>query len=132
MKILLAERDELERKGMKWLLLTNQVPIDDLKEASNEEECISLLAEWKPDIFVMELEMFQPNQRENLFRMVRNMRIQTVMHTSHKTFQAGEQAVKIKAEAMFVKPYVADEWLKALKQIIRNKRNIHRNEGKGL
>ncbi|TDK58113.1 AraC family transcriptional regulator [Bacillus salipaludis] len=129
MKILLAERDELERKGMKWLLLTNQVPIDELKETSSDEECMELLIEWKPDIFVMELEMFQPNQRENLFRTVRNMGIQTIMHTSHKTFQAAEQAVKIKAEALFVKPYVADEWLKAFKQIIRNQRNIPKNEG---
>ncbi|MFC4799485.1 helix-turn-helix domain-containing protein [Neobacillus sp. GCM10023253] len=129
MKILIAERDELERKGLKWLLLTNQVPIDELKEASNEEECMALLMEWKPDIFVMELEMFQPNQREHLFRMVRNLRIQTVMHTSHKTFQAAEQAVKMKAEALFVKPYVAEEWLKALKQMIRNHRNIPKKEG---
>ncbi|HWL24096.1 MAG TPA: helix-turn-helix domain-containing protein [Ureibacillus sp.] len=129
MKVLLAERDELERKGMKWLLLTNQVPIDELKETSSEEECRALLVEWKPDILVMELEMFQPNQRESLFRTVRNMRIQTIMHTSHKTFQAAEQAVKIKAEALFVKPYAIDEWLKALKQIIRNQRNIPKKEG---
>lgn len=117
MKILIAERDGLERKGIKWLLLSNQVLITQLKETDNEEECFDLLIDWKPDVVIIELEMFT-NSRKKLTNLLRELEIKTIVHTNHKTFEAAEQSLKMKAEALFIKPYETSEWLHTVKKVV--------------
>ncbi|HEY4552234.1 MAG TPA: helix-turn-helix domain-containing protein [Bacillaceae bacterium] len=117
MKILIAERDELERKGIRWLLLSNQVLITQLKETDNEEECLDLLIDWKPDVVIIELEMFT-HTRKKLTHLLRELEIKTIVHTTHKTFEAAEQSLRMKAEALFIKPYEINEWLHTLKKAV--------------
>ncbi|MCM3768153.1 AraC family transcriptional regulator [Neobacillus niacini] len=117
MKILIAERDELERKGIRWLLLSNQVLITQLKETDNEEECFDLLIDWKPDVVIVELEMFS-HTRKKLTYLLRELEIKTIVHTNHKTFEAADQSLKMKAEALFIKPYETSEWLRTVKKAV--------------
>jgi two-component system, response regulator YesN len=117
MKILIAERDELERKGIRWVLLSNQVLITQLKETDSEEEFFNLLFDWKPDLVIVELEMFT-HTRKKLTNLLRELEIKTIVHTNHKTFEAAEQSLKMKAEALFIKPYEINEWLHTVKKAV--------------
>ncbi|EGQ26266.1 helix-turn-helix domain-containing protein [Mammaliicoccus sciuri] len=119
MKILIAERDELERKGIRWVLLSNQILITQLKETDNEEECLDILFDWKPDILIVELEMLT-HSRKQLTNLLRELEIKTIVHTHHKTFEAAEQSLNMKAEALFIKPYDTNEWLHTMKNTVIN------------
>lgn len=121
MKILIAERDELERKGIRWVLLSNQILITQIQEVDNEKECLDILFDWKPDVVILELEMLNETRKEVTNLLVEE-KTKTIVHTNHKTFEAAAQALHMKAEALFVKPYETNEWLHTVKRVVNSKK----------
>lgn len=119
MKIVIADRDDLERKGIKWLLSTNQIPYQEVEEISGGVECLNTIISAPPDLLIVELEMFDNEQMEKLIRIVKMKHIACFVHTSQKTFYSAYQALNLKAEALFVKPLQTEEWIRVLRQFIR-------------
>ncbi|MEH7526515.1 AraC family transcriptional regulator [Bacillus sp. JJ1503] len=58
--------------------------------------------------------------RKKLTNLLRELEIKTIVHTNHKTFEAAEQSLKMKAEALFIKPYETTEWLHTVKKAMIN------------
>lgn len=122
MKILIAEQDDLERTGIRWLIYSNQIPCDEVIEVSeSNNECFSTINKELPDIAVIELELFDDEEIEKLSRIVIGSNIQVIVHTSRKTFLSAFHALQLKAEGLFVKPFSTEEWLKTVRQVIRTR-----------
>ncbi|MCM3709167.1 helix-turn-helix domain-containing protein [Sporosarcina luteola] len=121
MKILIAERDELERKGIRWVLSSNQIVITQLREVDNEKDCLDVLFDWKPDVIILELEMLNET-RKQVTNLLIEHKTKTVVHTNHKTFEAAAQALEMKAEALFIKPYDTNEWLHNVKRVVNSQK----------
>ncbi|MFS1511067.1 helix-turn-helix domain-containing protein [Chengkuizengella sp. SCS-71B] len=120
MKICLCIRDELERNGMKWLLSSNHIPYKHLIEATDSQPCLTLLSQHKVDLLIFELDLFSSEELANLRPLLKQNHTQTVVHTIHKTFDAAYASLLCKAEALFVKPYDTQTWIKTIRQMIKN------------
>ncbi|MDP5274837.1 AraC family transcriptional regulator [Chengkuizengella axinellae] len=123
MKICLCVKDELERNGMKWLLSSHHIPYKHLIEAADSDHCFSLLSKHKVDLLIFELDLFSSEELAKLRLLLKQNHTQTVIHTVHKTFDAANEALLCKAEALFVKPYDTEAWVKTIRQVVKNFKN---------
>ncbi|NDI34931.1 helix-turn-helix domain-containing protein [Chengkuizengella sediminis] len=119
MKICLCVRDELERNGMKWLLSSHHIPYKHLIEATDSQHCYLLLSQHKVDLLIFELDLFSSEELAKLRPLLKQNHTQTVIHTTHKTFDAAHEALLCKAEALFVKPYDTEAWIKTIRQLVK-------------
>ncbi|WP_160646080.1 helix-turn-helix domain-containing protein [Chengkuizengella marina] len=120
MKICLCVKDELERNGMKWLLSSHHIPYKHLIEATDSQHCFILLSQHKVDLLIFELDLFSSEELAKLRPLLIQNHTQTVIHTIHKTFDAAHESLLCKAEALFVKPYDTQTWIKTIRQMVKN------------
>lgn len=121
MKILIADRDELERKGIRWVLSSLQIVITQLSEVDNEKDFLDMLFDWKPDVIILEHEMLNET-RKQVTNLLLEQKTKIIIHTNHKTFEAAAQSLEMKAEALFIKPYDTNEWLHKVKRVMNSKK----------
>lgn len=122
MKYLIAERDDLERKGLRWLITSHQLPYSEMIEVREPERCIQHIQKKQPDVIVLELDMFTDDQLHFLENYFSQHDARLIAHTGRKTFDSAYRALKLCAGALFVKPFDTDEWIKTLRQLIRRTR----------
>ncbi|HWO76579.1 MAG TPA: helix-turn-helix domain-containing protein [Bacillus sp. (in: firmicutes)] len=108
-KLLIADRDENERVGIKWLVSSYSIPYEKIFLAGTALETIRFLEKEMPEVVCVELDMFQSDAWQELtFALNRYARYCIVM-TAEATFDRALQAIELHAYSFWLKPILPDE-----------------------
>ncbi|MET3696824.1 AraC family two component transcriptional regulator [Bacillus oleivorans] len=108
-KLLIADRDENERVGIKWLVSSYSIPYEEVFLARTALETIRILEKDMPEVVCVELDMFQSDAWQELqYALNRYARFCIVM-TAEATFERALQAIELHAYSFWLKPILPDE-----------------------
>ncbi|TWD94577.1 YesN/AraC family two-component response regulator [Neobacillus bataviensis] len=138
-KWLIADRDLNEREGLKWLLKTSSIPVDNIFLASNFQEFIMLFEQKNPDIVLMELDMIA-NEEWSTFRELIQIYGPILLLTSAEaTFEKARLAIDLQALDLMIKPFsttkVKTAYQSAARRLGKNKHehgSLHSNSNKDI
>lgn len=119
-KLLIAERDENERIGIKWLISSYSLPFEEVLLTNSFEDTIQMIENKVPDIVCMELDMIPKEQWGRWYETVRSFVKQLVLITAEATFERAMQAIEVQAVDLWVKPNSPNQIRKTLQQCLHS------------
>ncbi|WP_181347493.1 helix-turn-helix domain-containing protein [Thalassobacillus sp. CUG 92003] len=109
--ILIADRDDTERKGIRWLIQSYPNKFEVFYEASNVGELIHLVENKKPQVVCLELEMVPADYMLELQTLFINNGQTIICTTAEAIFERAVQAMDLFSVSLLIKP-VSPEQLK--------------------
>lgn len=129
LKLLIAEDEDIIRKGLcytiDWLGLGYVL----VGEAANGEEGVEKICEAKPDVVIADIMMPKLNGIEMIRKARQNVNFRSIILTSYAEFEYARQAIELKAYDYLMKP-VAVEELKSV--VTKLKDEIEKEQKKEL
>ncbi|GAA0316184.1 response regulator transcription factor [Bacillus carboniphilus] len=122
-KLLIADRDENERVGIKWLVSSYSIPYVSILLAGNIKETISLLEKEMPDVVCLELDMVRSESWNDLQYALNKYAQHVVVMTAEATFDRAMQAIQLHAYSFWLKPILPDEIRRVLQYCYKNVRD---------
>ncbi|MDQ0255783.1 YesN/AraC family two-component response regulator [Evansella vedderi] len=107
-KILIADRDNTERIGIRWFIESYHLPFKTIFDAKNMEEFLSIVEKEKPEVVYLELEMIPKQQLEKVIQLMRMYVQKVICITTEPVFERALQAIELEAISLFVKPVSPD------------------------
>ncbi|MCD5322352.1 MULTISPECIES: helix-turn-helix domain-containing protein [Pontibacillus] len=104
MKLLIADRDENERLGIRWLVTSSSLPFSTVLLASTVEETIAMLESERPDVVILELDMVPRNTFEDLKWRLGDYVQKVIVTTTEATFARAMEGIQLHVEQLLVKP----------------------------
>lgn len=113
MNLLIADRDQTERTGIKWLATTSRLGFTRIDEAEDVETLIQTIEQKTPDVLCVELEMIPPSHWELFIRCVNRYVRATIAVTAEAVFERAMQAIQLGARTLLVKPLSPEQLRRA-------------------
>lgn len=110
-KLLIVDRDQTERQGIKWFVQSYHLPFSMIYEAGSTEEATYVIQNYQPEVICLELEMIQDEAFANFAYLIKSHVQKVICLTTEPVFERALQAIEINAVALLVKP-VSPEYLK--------------------
>lgn len=117
-KILIANRDEFETKGIQWLIETSLSNVE-VMVANHLDITIKMLENEAPDILIYELEMGSNEILDPLKKAVKINQPIILSLTIEATFEASKKAIDLGTKELLLKPFSPQELVTKLQQIVR-------------
>ncbi|MBS4174727.1 helix-turn-helix domain-containing protein [Bacillus sp. FJAT-49736] len=114
-KILIADRDEFEAKGIQWLI-TSSISNADVLVAVHLDDTLLMLEKEQPDIFIYDMNI---GNMESIERLLNIMEPNLVCLTMEATYESAKKAIDLGAKSLLIKPFSPQELLKQINSIIR-------------
>ncbi|MGE8205795.1 helix-turn-helix domain-containing protein [Heyndrickxia sp. NPDC080065] len=115
-KILIANHDEFEAKGIQWLIESSISNVT-VKVASNLANAITDLENEQPDIFIYEMNI---GTDESLVKAIKINEPVIISLTMEATYGAAKKAIDIGTKFLLIKPFSPQELLNNINLIIRD------------
>lgn len=132
MKLLIADRDETERTGIKWLVNSYRLGFSHVHEAADIDTLIQLIESQVPEVLCVELEMIPVSSWETFVRTVHRY-VQTVIAmTTESVFERAMQAIQLHTVNLLLKPLSPDQLKQSLGRIVQKRSRmepLHRKNG---
>ncbi|MBL5834071.1 helix-turn-helix domain-containing protein [Heyndrickxia sporothermodurans] len=113
--LLIADKDEFEAKGMKWLIESSISNVN-VKLAHNLIDSVMILENEQPDIFIYETNI---GIGEELLKAIKINQPNIISITMEATFEAAKKAIDIGTKFLLIKPFSPQELLNNINLIIR-------------
>lgn len=113
--LLIADNDEFEAKGMKWLIESSVSNVN-VKLAHNLIDTIMVLENDRPDIFIYETNI---GMGEELLKAIKINQPTIISITMEATFEAAKKAIDIGTKCLLIKPFSPQELLNNINLFIR-------------
>lgn len=115
LKILIAEDEDIIRKGLAYTIDWLSIGYVLVGEAANGEEGIKKIKELKPDVVLADIMMPKVNGLEMIRRAREEVRFKSVILTSYAEFDYAKEAIELRAYDYLMKPVDVDK----LKEVMR-------------
>lgn len=127
LKILIAEDEDIIRKGLAYTIDWLSMGYVVAGEASNGEEGIERIRELRPDVVIADIMMPKVNGIEMIRRVKDEVRFKSIILTSYAEFEYAKQAIELQASEYLMKPVNVDvlmEVMIKLRQEIEQEREM--------
>jgi len=122
-KIVIADHDEFEAKGIQWLIESSISNVD-IKVGTNLIDTISLLEQMRPDIFIYDMNI---GSGESVERLLKIMEPALICITMEATYETAKKAIDMGANCLLIKPFSPQELLKQIQSLIRKHHQIQKS-----
>src|SRR5690606_33617396 len=102
--ILIADRDQTERFGIRWFIQSNRIHFDRVSEAGNLKDAVEYIKMYKPDVVCIELEMVPPQYMRDIALLLRQHARWTICLTAEPVYERALQAIEFHGRSLLVKP----------------------------
>lgn len=119
-KLLIADRDENERVGIKWLVSSYAIPYEKILLAGTLEQTIQLLEKEMPEVVCIEMDMVQSENWDQLKHVLYKYAHFVIVITAEATFDRAFQAIELHAYSLWLKPILPDEIKRVLQFCFKN------------
>jgi two-component system response regulator YesN len=109
LKVLIAEDEDIIRKGLAYTIDWLSIGYVLVGEAANGEEGIEKIKELKPDVVLADIMMPKVNGLEMIRRAREEVRFKSVILTSYAEFDYAKEAIELKAYDYLMKPVDVDK-----------------------
>ncbi|EWG10132.1 AraC family transcriptional regulator [Cytobacillus firmus] len=119
-KVLVANRDEYDTKGIEWLLKSSMNAWE-VESAEDEAGLIKKLETFQPDLLIFELDLIKEDRYSSFLKTIQIIGPDLIALTMEATFSQAKRAIDMGVADLILKPISADILLKSA-------RNIHRRQ----
>ncbi len=118
-KLLLVDDEEIERDALRYIVQNSGLDIGEVREAANGHEAIATVAEFMPDIVILDIKMPGMNGID-VGHIIKKIKpdIKIVFMTAFDKFEYAKEAIKIGVEEFIVKPAPNDRTIEVLQACI--------------
>ncbi|MBT2689466.1 DNA-binding response regulator [Bacillus sp. ISL-47] len=117
-KVLVANRDDYDTKGIEWLLKSS-MPAWQVETAEDETEMIEKIESFQPNLLILELDMIDENSYGSFIKTIQIIRPDVIALTMEATFSQAKRAIDMGVADLILKPISADTLLKSARKIHR-------------
>ena len=130
-KVLVANRDEYDTKGIEWLLKSsmNAWQVD---SAQNESGLIYKLETFQPDLLIFELDLINEESYSPFLKTIQIIGPDLIALTMEATFSQAKRAIDMGVSDLILKPISADTLLKSARKIHRRNQMNNRTAEQNL
>ncbi|MCD8511208.1 MAG: response regulator [Bacillus sp. (in: Bacteria)] len=111
--IVLSDRDDTERVGIRWFIEAYHLPFQDIKIADTTEQLLSVINNHQPDVVYMELEMIPSHLFQKVVDAIQSYDCHVICTTTEPVFERAIQAIELQAKSLLVKPFSPDKLKKS-------------------
>lgn len=112
--ILIADRDQTERFGIRWFIQSNRIHFDRVSEAGNLKDAVEYIKMYKPDVVCIELEMVPPQYMRDIALLLRQHARWTICLTAEPVYERALQAIEFHGRSLLVKPLSPEQLKRSL------------------
>ncbi|MGA5688646.1 helix-turn-helix domain-containing protein [Cytobacillus pseudoceanisediminis] len=124
-KVLVANRDEYDTKGIEWLLKSSMNAWQ-VESAQNETGLITKLETFQPDLLIFELDLINEESYGSFLKTTQIIGPDLIALTMEATFSQAKRAIDMGVSDLILKPISADILLKSARKIHRRNQMISR------
>lgn len=117
-KVLVANRDEYDTKGIEWLLKSSMNAWE-LESAEDEAGLIKKLETFQPDLLIFELDLIKEDGYSSFLKTIQIIGPDLIALTMEATFSQAKRAIDMGVADLILKPISADILLKSARNIYR-------------
>ncbi|KON90350.1 hypothetical protein AF332_17605 [Sporosarcina globispora] len=117
-KVLVANRDEYDTKGIEWLLKSSMNGWQ-IESAQDETELIRKLESLQPDLLIFELDLINEERFISFIKTIQIIGPDLIALTMEATFSQAKRAIDMGVSDLILKPISADILLKSARKIHR-------------
>ncbi|MEK3820905.1 MULTISPECIES: response regulator transcription factor [Cytobacillus] len=128
-KVLVANRDEYDTKGIEWLLKSSMNAWQ-VESAQNESGLIKKLETFQPDLLIFELDLINEESYGSFLKTTQIIGPDLIALTMEATFSQAKRAIDMGVSDLILKPISADILLKSARKIHRRNQMISRTAAK--
>ncbi|WP_342026133.1 helix-turn-helix domain-containing protein [Cytobacillus pseudoceanisediminis] len=125
-KVLVANRDEYDTKGIEWLLKSSMNAWQ-VESAQNEAGLIKKLETFQPDLLIFELDLINEESFGSFLKTTQIIGPDLIALTMEATFSQAKRAIDMGVSDLILKPISADILLKSARKIHRRNQMISRS-----
>ncbi|WP_096187842.1 response regulator transcription factor [Evansella halocellulosilytica] len=103
--ILIADRDHQECQGVEWFLTHSSIQYKQIVQYHEADEVLRFIEKEKPEIIIIELELFSSAQFKELGVLLEDTFSQLVCTSSEATYEQALKALKFQFSSFLLKPY---------------------------
>lgn len=116
MKLLIADRDETERLGIRWLVTSSSLPFTSVLLASTFEETLKIIESERPHVVILELDMMKEDSfSEMKWRLAEYVK-KVIATTTEATFARAMEGIDLQVEKLLMKPLSPMQLQRTLKK----------------
>lgn len=130
MKLLIADRDETERAGIRWLVSAYRLGFTQVDEATDIESLLEMIERQTPDVLCVEVEMIPTASWDSFVRTVHRYAHTVVAITTEAVFERATQAIQLHAVNLLVKPLSPDQLKQTMGRIVQRIKRENREPDK--
>ncbi len=123
LKILIAEDEDIIRKGLVFTIDWLSMDCVVVAEAANGEDGLQKILEFKPDVVITDIKMPKMDGIEMLRKAIPYVKFKSIILTSYAEFDYAKKAIELKAHEYLVKP-IDEEKLALIIHEIHQELNI--------
>ncbi|GHH96866.1 helix-turn-helix domain-containing protein [Neobacillus kokaensis] len=120
-KWLIADRDLNEREGLKWLLKSSAISVENIFLAGDYQEFVVLFERESPDVVLLELDMVGQNDWSSFRDLMQIYSPVLLLTSAEATFEKARLAIDMQALDLMIKPFstakVKSAFQKAARQL---------------
>ncbi|MBG9545107.1 hypothetical protein ABE29_20785 [Cytobacillus firmus] len=120
-KVLVANRDEYDTKGIEWLLKSSMNAWD-VESAEDEAGLIKKLETFQPDLLIFELDLIKEDRYSSFLNTIQIIGPDLIALTMEATFSQAKRAIDMGVADLILKPISADILLKSARNIQRRQK----------
>lgn len=117
LKLLIAEDEDIIRKGLAYTIDWMSLGYVVAGEAANGEEGVEKILEMKPDVVLADIMMPKLNGIDMIRKARQSHQFQSVLLTSYAEFEYAKQAIELKTFDYLMKPVAVDELMKVMSKL---------------
>lgn len=119
-RLLIADDERLERDSIEYVVRRSALPIGEIRKAANGKEAVTLAADWRPEIVVLDIRMPGMDGIEAA-RAIRGsgLACRILFLTAFTRFEYAREAVRLSADDFIVKPATDEQILRPLEKAVR-------------
>jgi two-component system response regulator YesN len=125
LKILIAEDEDIIRKGLVFTIDWLSMDCVIVAEASDGEEGLQKIIEFKPDVVITDIKMPKMDGIEMVRQGLKQVKFKSIILTSYTEFEYAKKAIELKAYEYLVKPIDEEKIIEVIQglhdQLDRNK-----------
>lgn len=121
-----ADDEELARKSLELMIMTELYDVQLVASASNGAEFISIVEQYNPDIAIVDITMPVINGIDAIqFLQNRNCKTKFILLTAYNDFSYMQQAIDLKVSAYLLKSNKREKSVETIRRIIDDIKQFH-------
>ncbi len=117
LKVLIAEDEDIIRKGLVFTIDWLSMDCVVVAEAANGEEGLQKIIEYKPDVVITDIKMPKLDGIEMVRQGLEYVKFKSVFLTSYAEFEYAKRAIALKAYEYLLKPIDENKIIEVIQQI---------------